>query len=159
MSSCADCVYMDLNDRDSDGWCFCGNRGSYYPPSDSTCWSFKERESGGGCYLTTLTCNILGYSDNGSILNTMRRFRDDVMSKSSKYKELLEEYDLLGPKLVMCIEADSKKQALAMQMKSMYILPVYESLKRKDYEKAVAEYKEMVLYLKKHYKEQLAAMG
>lgn len=159
MACCAQCVYMDLNDRDSDGWCYCGKKGSYYPPSDSTCWSFEERSDGGGCYLTTLVCNILGYADNGVILNTFRDFRDKIMNSDPQYKDLLLQYDTLGPKLVKCIEAASSKQSLAEEMKSMYIMPVYESLQKNNYKKAVDKYKEMVLFLEKYYATELAVIA
>lgn len=158
---CADCVYMNLKKTNSDGECYCGERQCYYPPSDPTCWSFKERESGGGCYLTTLVVNTLGYDDNCDFLKTLRSFRDNVMRKNPKYQDLLMEYDSLGPKLVKCIEAeaDEQKLFLAELMKNKYIIPVCESLKHENNDKAVTEYKAMVLYLKKYYKEKLLALA
>lgn len=157
MSCCGDCVYMDLNDE-RHGEYYCGEKGAYYPASDSTCWSFKAREDGGGCYLTTIVCSILGYADNGEILSTLRAFRDDVMSNNCFYNDILREYDNLGPKLANCIESDQCKLQVAQQMKEEYIVPVCRMLLQKNYAKAVEKYKEMVLDLKKHYSKQLAIM-
>lgn len=155
MACCGDCIYMNLNDE-RNGEYYCGERYEYYPASDSTCWSFKPREDGGGCYLTTIVCNILGYADNGNILNTLRKFRDNVMRNNNAYQYLLDEYDIVGPKIAACIEHDAAKQELALLMKERYILPVYEYLQQKNYAAAVSQYKEMVLYLKQHYASELS---
>ena len=39
---CADCIYMDTNDRNSWGDCFCGYHRKYYPASDRACGHFRE---------------------------------------------------------------------------------------------------------------------
>ena len=51
------------------------------------------------------------------------------------------------------------KQSLAEEMKSMYIMPVYESLQKNNYKKAVDKYKEMVLFLEKYYATELAVIA
>lgn len=157
MSCCGDCIYMNLNDE-RHGEYYCGERGHYYPASDAVCGYFKPREDGGGCYLTTIICNILGYADNGEILSTLRAFRDNVMSKDYSYHDILCEYDSIGPKLATCIESDQCKLQVAHQMKEEYIIPVCQMLLQKKYAKAVDKYKEMVLDLKKQYSKQLAMM-
>lgn len=40
---CADCIYMDLRDKNKYGECYCGEHRKYYPPSDLTCSSFEVR--------------------------------------------------------------------------------------------------------------------
>lgn len=148
---------MDLNDE-RNGEYYCGETKVYCTASNSCCYYFKYREDGGGCYLTTIICNILGYADNGEILSTLRAFRDNVMSNDSSYNNILSEYDNLGPKLANCIEADQFKLQIAQQIKEEYIVPVCQMLVQKNYNKAVERYKEMVLDLKRHYLKQLSVM-
>lgn len=157
MSCCGDCIYMDLNDE-RHGEYYCGETKVYCTASKGCCCYFKYREDGGGCYLTTIVCNILGYADNGEILSTLRAFRDNVMSNDSSYNNILSEYDNLGPKLANCIEADQFRLQIAQQMKEEYIVPVCQMLVQKNYNKAVERYKEMVLNLKRHYLKQLSVM-
>lgn len=157
MSCCGDCIYMDLNDE-RHGEYYCGKKGTYYSAADSTCWSFKEREDGGGCYLTTIMCNILGYADNGKMLNTLRFFRDNIMIKDSTYNHILLEYDVLGPKIAQCIEVDKNKLKIAMKMKKDYIVPICGLLEKSNYVKAVEMYTEMVIKLKEHYAKQLLTL-
>lgn len=157
MSCCGDCVYMDLNDE-RHGEYYCGKKGAYYSAADSTCWSFKEREDGGGCYLTTIMCNILGYADNGKMLNTLRFFRDNVMIKDSTYNHILLEYDVLGPQIAQCIEVDKNKLRIARKMKEDYIAPICGLLEKRNYVKAVEMYTEMVIKLKEHYYKKLLTL-
>ena len=155
MARCGQCAYLDLTEE-YNGEYPCSERSGYHSTSEAACWSFKAREDGGGCYLTTIVCNILGYADNGNILNTLRQFRDNVMRNNNAYQYLLNEYDVVGPKIAACIEHDAAKQELALLMKERYILPVYEYLQQKNYAAAVSQYKEMVLYLKQHYASELS---
>ena len=49
----------------------------------------KGHTSGGGCYLTTLTCEMLDLPDDDHCLETMRWYRDNVMMNLEKILILL----------------------------------------------------------------------
>ena len=40
---CGDCIFMNLNDRDKWGDCWCGKKRKYYPSSDGVCRDFQDR--------------------------------------------------------------------------------------------------------------------
>ena len=150
MACCADCAKMNLNDQNRWGEFWCGERGHYYPGSDSVCGYFVER-GGGGCYLTTIVVHCLGYDDYCQYLQKLRRFRDDVMKKDEKYAGLLKEYNQVGPCLVHRIEADEQKMKVAEYLFQNYIEPVCVLLDEGRHDEAVELYKTMVKELEEKY--------
>ena len=150
MACCADCAKMNLNDQNRWGEFWCGERGHYYPGSDSICGYFVER-GGGGCYLTTIVVDCLGYDDYCQYLQKLRRFRDHVMKKNKKYDDLLREYDHVGPILAHAIEADESKRNVAEALFQNYIRPVCDLLDKGRHDDAVALYKDMVVKLENRY--------
>ena len=100
-SYCAACTYMGES-ADYDGKYYCERKGERRYASDAKCYSFceaysrstysrenmyensRQHQSGGGCYLTTAMCNILGYPDNNYYLETLRNFRDTVLQQDFK---------------------------------------------------------------------------
>lgn len=153
MACCADCAYMDLNDSNSNGDYWCGYHRKYYPGSDSACSHFQDgnRSSGGGCYITTIICDILGYEDHCHYLEQLRNFRDNHMKLNSKYENLLIEYDDVGPVISKNIRNDKDNAIIANYIFENYIKPVASALECNEIEKAVNIYKTMVLFLKEHY--------
>ena len=150
MACCADCAKMNLNDENKWGEFWCGERGRYYPGSDSTCSYFVER-GGGGCYLTTIVVHCLGYDDYCQYLQKLRSFRDEVMKKDQKYEGLLQEYNQVGPFLVRRIEADEEKREVAEYLFRSYIKPVCGLLDEGRHDEAVELYKTMVIKLEGKY--------
>lgn len=148
MSTCADCAKMNLNDENSWGEFWCGERCTYYPGSDSTCSYFVDR-GGGGCYITTIVVECLGYDDYCQYLMKLRAFRDQIMKKDAKYAELLKEYDEVGPQIAERIRQDADSKGLAQNLFETYIKPVCKLLDNHRYDEAVGLYKQMVTKLYK----------
>ena len=46
--------------------------------SYSDCPNYKYEKPGSGCYLTTVTCDILGLEDKNIYLQTFRKFRNSI---------------------------------------------------------------------------------
>ena len=155
VNTCADCVYMDLKERckydNSRAWC--SERRDYYPPTDRACSSrFKydeARTSSSGCYLTTITHEILGYADTCDTLQTMRLFRDEVLMKDEKYQNLLLEYDVVGPVLADAIRKSRKPKEISRFLFDTYIEPTKNCIQMGKFELAVFIYTYMVEELKK----------
>lgn len=59
-----------------------------------------------GCYITTVMCDILGYSDHCFVLNEMRNLRNNVMKKDEKYFDILSECDIIGPVIAKYIREE-----------------------------------------------------
>lgn len=87
--SCETCVYCsDVNY----GKGYCSYYRTYVDISDS-CNYYSERSSGtGGCFLTTACCEFMNLPDDCEELQTMRKFRDDYLSKTEEGKNLIKFY-------------------------------------------------------------------
>lgn len=155
VNTCADCVYMNLSDRSpydsSKAWC--SERRAYYPPTDRACSSrFKydeSRNSSSGCYLTTITCEILGYEDNCATLQTLRLFRDEVLMQDEQYNNLLCEYDIVGPVIADSIRKSIKPKEISRFLFDTYIEPTKNCIQMGKFDLAVSIYTYMVEELKK----------
>ena len=110
----------------------------------------RKENSNSGCYLTTLVCEMLGFDDKCDVLETLRSFRGNFLQKDSKYKELLFEYDTVGPKIAKAIREDEDYE-LINGMYNFYILPVVDEVKEKKYDSAVDKYVKMTRSLEDYY--------
>ena len=91
---------------------FCGNDGYKCP------WYEKEYGSSGGCFITTITCGILGKSDNDPVMEGLRKFRDEILQKQDKYSNILKIYDTIGPRICCNINHDETKTEKAEMLYS-----------------------------------------
>jgi len=159
---CGSCEYLkDMKDpTDTEYFCGTANEKGHcvilqacFYPDDYVCSAYKVRGETGG-YITTIVCNILGFSDDCGILNTLRDFRDNVMQKDIAYKEMLYEYDTIGPKIAANLKKDfkdSEDNDLVHELYNFYIQPTARLVEDKKYEEAVERYKEMTNALKDYY--------
>ncbi len=113
-------------------------RGYYY----DECPIYRHEESS-GCYLTTIVCNVLRDQDDSSTLNTLRKFRDEVLQKDPKYDDVLKQYDTVGPKIARCINSDNDREYIASLAYFNCLLPICRCIKAKRIDEAVAGYEEM----------------
>lgn len=104
-----------------------------------------------GCFITTVTCEILGQQDNSLIMNHLRNFRDNVLQTNEKYYDILKEYDVIGPKLADCIRQDKDREVMANGLYKNVLVPVSQLVNDKDYDKAVETYYVMTLMLINYY--------
>ena len=80
---------------------FCNWYRAFYYPDDKCESHYRPRggNPGGGCYITTMICDVLGKEDTCEALEVLRSFRNDVLQKDEKYAPILYEYDVVGPKI------------------------------------------------------------
>ena len=121
-------------------------RGYYY----DECPTYKYEESS-GCFLTTIVCGTLGFSDDNPVLNMLREFRDNILQKDPKYFNLLLKYDVIGPLISNNIFNDKEKLKLAMDLYSKCLVPICNYISIKNYDKAVSLYENMTLSLVDYY--------
>lgn len=159
-NKCGSCYWLrDMND---DNTMFCGTsnekghciylKNCYYP-DDTICSHYQNKNSyvpGGGCYITTIVCDMLGFDDKCNILETLRKFRKNVMQTSSEYKEILYEYDTVGPKISKSLKEDNDLE-LVNGILDFYILPTVDLIKKHNYKEAVLRYKNMTSSLENYY--------
>lgn len=150
-TQCGGCTYFDFQGDCSKGYCSWYR--TYYYPGDS-CSHQNPREISSGCYITTIICDVLGYADDCSVLDTLRSFRDNVMQKDSKYSDLLLEYDTLGPDIAYFIKKEYEEnndREIWTQFYNFYLQPTANYVSDGKFDAAVNRYKEMVTALKEYF--------
>ena len=111
----------------------------------------RRKESGSysssnGCYITTIVTKLLGLGDDNELLNTLRVLRKDILQTNPKYKNILMEYDVIGPKIAEYIETD--KELYDINVLEKYIKYCASLVKQNKFDEAVAIYTNMVNMLK-----------
>ena len=153
---CADCVYMDLNDENSYGDYWCGNRRKYYPGGDSTCSDFvprdsRDRSSNGGCYITTAVCESLHKPDNCYELNAFRNFRDNWLKNQSDGETLIADYYEIAPLIVEKIDSLPNSTKIYNFIWKEYLNPCLNFIENGNYQACKNLYIKMVKILKATY--------
>jgi len=169
MAICAQCTYLNPEKQRDYGTYYCDKKDERHLATDPECGSFcraysreqstidnmidhsKSRNNGGGCFLTTILCNILKMDDNNIYLNTMRNFRDNILQKDEKYKSLLVEYDIIGPKIANILNNDPLKEKVAKMFFERDIVPIVNLINSNEYEKAINAYWMMTTTIKNFY--------
>lgn len=167
-SYCASCTHLGEK-ADSYGKYWCSRKGQDMYACEPKCYSWCEaygrstyarenmyensrsHQSGGGCYLTTVMCNILGYEDDNYYLQTLRTFRDNVMKKDTKYYPLLITYDVIGPIIALELSKDDNKEIIANTMFKNYITKAVSAIEESKTNNAINIYVAMTNVLAEKY--------
>lgn len=149
-TQCGGCIDYDFQGDNVKGYCSWYK--CYYYPGDSCSHQRPREQSSSSCYITTIICEKLGFSDDCGVLNTLRSFRDNVMQKDCKYCKMLFEYDVIGPKISEMIKNDNTSdQEVWIQFYNFYLSQTANLVNAKKYDEAVTRYTEMVNALKEYY--------
>ncbi len=138
-NECGSCEYFRFEGDNRKG--YCDYFGTYYYPTES-CYHYKEKGVPSGCFLTTIVCKILGKEDNCSELETLRKFRDDIMQRDTEYGKMLFQYDTVGPIIAKELNEDYEKNGngFAQELFNFFITPTCNLIIDGDYDKAVSKY-------------------
>lgn len=123
------------------GVCLPGIPREYYTWSDSS--------KGGPCYLTTACVEIMGLDDDCDELETLRAFRDALMTGSFDNAAKVADYYEQAPDIVRRLDKRVDKNAFYSHVYYEYILPAVEAVKAGDTETALAVYAAGVEHCKK----------
>lgn len=158
---CSECTYLKLDSIGDYGNFWCEAKLEWHRANEIECYRFcraYNRDSSvsnsaynysiehtpkPGCYLTTILCHILGMRDNNAYLETMRSFRKNVLQTDEKYKYLLVEYDIIGPKIDQYLSIDPSKEKIANTYFQRYIIPINRLLQQNKYDMAIFLYLNM----------------
>lgn len=169
MAICAECTYLNIDYGERDRKFWCDKKCERHYGTDPACSSFceatrrdqctinnvisiaRDANSSGGCYLTTMLCNILNLPDNNIYLETIRNFRKNILQKDEKYKALLVEYDIVGPVIATALANDPLKEAIAKVYLNNFIIPITKFINNKENDRAVDKYYQMTNNLKTFY--------
>ena len=105
----------------------------------------SSSSSGGGCFLTTAVVEMRGEADDGTILNTLRMYRDNFLLEH--YPNEIEEYYNIAPKIVSAIP---KTHSVWDWIGEQIDLSI-SYINRHENEKAYLTYKNMVKVLEKNW--------
>ena len=103
-----------------------------------------EKSSGGLCFITTAACQFMNLPDDCYQLEILRDFREKNLLKTEQGKELVDEYDIIAPKIVKNMRDKSDYEYVWRAISSCV-----NSLEKNDTQLAISQYKEMVAHLKK----------
>lgn len=148
-NQCGSCVYFEFLGDDRKG--YCSYYKCYYYPGDSCNHQTKDSSN---CYITTIICDVLGYSDDCGVLNTLRGFRNNVLQRDPKYLKLLLEYDIVGPEIAKNIKEECTKnndKELWIQFYNSYLSSAANYIENNQTDLAIERYTEMVNALKEYY--------
>ena len=171
MDYCGECTYLvpDKCKGYSNGYFYCEKKDTYVLASTEHCYDYcraysrpdyiarelqnrSVREKNGydssSCYITTIVSNILGYKDNGYVLNILRNFRNNYLQENNIYKSLLVEYDIIGPLIAKDIYNSPNKEEIAFNLYEHILKNIVIEIEQGNYENAIKLYKGMTYGLK-----------
>ena len=111
----------------------------------------SQNSMGGGCYLTTIISQILGYPDNNYYLNTLRKFRDTKMTPNPNYLIHLITYDVIGPYIANELRNDKNNKEIATLYFNECITKAVTAIEENKDEQAINIYIAMTNSLAKRY--------
>ena len=151
---CKYCINWDKTNKSSlsrvEYWC--KDLGGYKEPDDGkNCSYFIFNPNYSGYYITTAVMEICGYNEGNETYGLIKSLRDDYMEHNEASKELLEEYDVVGPIIAKKISNDENKEELSLHLLREFIIPTATCIRIHDYKMAIEKYKTMVDVLKFRY--------
>lgn len=103
------------------------------------------------CFITTITCNILGKDDKDPVMESLRSLRNDYLQKNPDYDFVLKAYDTIGKKAAQKISEDEKRETEAKVIYYSVLSPIANLVNDKEYELAAEMYYCMTLGIYKKY--------
>lgn len=110
------------------------------------------RRSGGGCYITTATCEEYGKPDDCYELTSFRSFRDNWLINQPDGKELIDMYYKTAPGFVELINQQSNRTEIYRYLNDTYLSQCLKYIEQGENEKCKELYVSMMEYL---YEEQV----
>jgi hypothetical protein len=115
---------------------------------DSGQWRSKRSDSGkprkSGCFVSTAACRHRGLPDDCYELQTLRKFRDDVLLASPEGRQMVEHYYRVAPGI-----ADRLVDTTELERTWLVVIACVKAIERNDYPSAIALYRETIAALQK----------
>lgn len=149
-NQCGSCSHFeDFNPRRSSALkkYHCDWYGAYYYPDD-TCVGDGDHYRYRG-YITTMVCSRLGLDKENDVYKTITGFQKNVMENDKKYNTILDDYDIVGPKIAK--ELETEDIGVIQRIYNVFLEPTAELLNNNKSEQAVFKYRQMIEILRGHY--------
>jgi len=115
------------------------------------CPRYKDRDSSGGCFLTSACIEARGLPDNCEELTVLRAFRDGYMKSSSQGQSDICEYYHIAPAIVKKIRTQPNAVELFDNIYMELVLPCVELIHAGKNEEAHTKYRNFVKKLQTLY--------
>lgn len=109
------------------------------------------RSGGGGCYITTATCQAFNKGDDCYELNKFREFRDNWLLQQEDGKDLINKYYKDAPIIVNKINSLDNSNEIYRNINENYLKPCLSMIENKEFEKCKLLYSQMVNKLSEEY--------
>lgn len=111
----------------------------------------RPQESEEGCFITTACVNYFGLDDECYQLQTLRKFRDNYLLKSTGNELLVQQYYKIAPRIVRCINNDKNRDDL-FALVFLEINNACIAIEKKQFNNAKSIYTKIVQQLLAHFK-------
>lgn len=109
-------------------------------------WYENAYGSSSGCFITTITCDILGKDDHCKVMEGLRNFRNEILQNKEEYSSVLKMYDSVGPVVACKLAHDGARDEKAAELYSR-LEGFVERIQNGEYKTAAAGYIRMTLEL------------
>ena len=154
---CGDCIFLDLRDIKWGDRYYCPKAKKYLKASESKCSDFRKANNNSsgsfrlsGWYITTMICNILGYTDDCEVLILTKKLKD-YLETTEEGLAFLEEYNQIGPIIATRIMEQDSREKTAMEILQRFLIPCALAVKANDFNQAMSIYINMTNELKAQY--------
>ena len=114
-------------------------------------WRTYGIGGGGGCYITTATCQAFNKPDDCYELNKFREFRDNWLLQQEDGKDLINKYYKDAPIIVNKINSLDNSNEIYRNINENYLKPCLSMIENKEFEKCKLLYSQMVNELSEEY--------
>ena len=101
---------------------------------------------GGDCFITEAVMSV-GGADSGMELETLRGFRDNILSKTPQGQAMIAEYEAIAPIVVEAVSARPDGVQIFQQIKGQFIDPAVAAVQAGDMQEALQIYAQMISFV------------
>ncbi len=128
-----------------------GGGSSSSPSRRSSRRGGSSSSSRGGCFLTSACMEAKGLPDDCDELETMRRYRDEVLARQTGGKEEINRYYAIAPDIVENINKRKDAKEIWQRVYDEMVAPCVAYIKAAEYDQAFALYRDYALRLEAQY--------
>lgn len=100
------------------------------------------------CYISTAVFTALGYDDSSPMLVTLRNFRDTYMRTTPEFREMVKEYYVNAPTIMLVLQNYPNKDELFLDIYNNYLVKAVKAIELGKNEIALKIYTRMYQRLK-----------
>ena len=124
-----------------------GTIGSAFGPIGTAVGSWIGGTLGGGCFITEAVMSAGGQGDTAPELETLRQFRDQVLSATPQGQALIQEYESIAPMVVEAVMQRPDSMQIFQSIDAQFINPAVEAVNQGDFQKALQIYAQMISFV------------